>query len=123
MINNKGIYRADKHPDLIFIDTTNVEGNTEDIEREFIILCELCRMYLEENRIESYHITRNTVHDACKFLVEFNNEVRNNGYIPECIADCAKTNPQVASVKARSTKRKSNSKARNKEQVKDALFK
>ena len=80
-------------------------------------------MYLEENKIESYHITRNTVHDACKFLVEFNNEVRNNGYIPECIADCAKANPKVASVKARSTKRKSNSKARNKEQVKDALFK
>ena len=43
MINNKGVYRADKHPELIFIDTTNVEGNTEDIENEFVILCELCR--------------------------------------------------------------------------------
>ena len=123
MINNKGVYMADKHPNLIFIDTTNVEGNTEDIENNFIILCELCRLYLEENRIESYHITRNTVHDACKFLVEFNNEVRNKGYIPPCIAECAKTNPKVASVKAKSAKRKRSSKARNKEQVKDALFK
>ena len=123
MINNRGVYRADKHPDLIFIDTTNVEGNTEDIENEFMILCELCRLYLEEEKIESVHITRNTVQDACKFLVEFNNEVRNNGYIPPCIADCARTNPKVASVKARSTKRKRSSKARSKEQVKDALFK
>lgn len=76
MIRDKGIYRADKHPNLIYIDTTNVEGNTEDIENEFIIYCELCRLYLEEDRIESYHITKGTIHDTCKFLIEFNTEVR-----------------------------------------------